>query len=122
MNKWALAKLNGIVLANLCLDISFIRCVNILRALDSGGIIKHVGAALIQSKCGFIFNCISITFVVFSIDRWNGISQPWLIERNITIADFSNVTFWHFASKGESKKRKKIMYYRFARRPPFGLL
>lgn len=37
-------------LANLCLNVCFIRCVNILRAFDAGGIIKHVSAALIQSK------------------------------------------------------------------------
>lgn len=72
-------------LANLCLNVCFIRCVNILRAFDPGGIIKHVSAALIQSKSGLIFQGISITFIVFSVESWNGILQPWLIIRNITI-------------------------------------
>lgn len=67
-------KLNGIVLANLRLDIYFIRCINIFRAFDSRGIVEHVGAALIRSECGLIFDCISITFIVFAIDKWNGIS------------------------------------------------
>lgn len=95
-----------VLAAYLCLNILFVRRVNILVAWDFSGCIEHIGATLVRFRVRI--RRISMAIIKFSIfQQWNGIYQPRLIERLLTIIT-AKFTFGHFAT--EIPREKKVIW------------